>query len=259
MGCNNSKAAVQYEEIVPLCEAPGVVFHEEIQTVNGSSRNVASWLPEEGPVKATVVVSHGLSEHILCYYGIATELAKHGFAVYGVDHVSHGKSSGNKGVIPDGKLMYQDFIAFGNSVREKHPDIPLFLLAHSMGTLVGIMSINGITGLKAVVLSGPAIFAGPAASSPFGIGCLYPLSQTPVAACLTSVTSVVDPQGSAAPLVVGEITSNPEELERIRKDPRRAQPYVTNKTAYELVKLIDSVKKELPNIKVWISCSALRG
>jgi alpha-beta hydrolase superfamily lysophospholipase len=249
MGCNTS-TAVQYAEITDLCQCPGVLFHEEIQVLNNASRNVASWLPELEPVKAAVIISHGLNEHILRYYGIATELAKHGFAVYGIDHVSHGKSTGKRGVIPDCTVMYRDFIAFGTSINEKHPTVPLFMLAHSMGTLVGMMSINSIPQLKAAVLSGPAVIAGPGSSSPFGMRCLYPLSQTSFAICLTSVTSAVDPRGAAAPLVLEEITSDPDELERIRKDPRLAPPIVTNKSAYEVVKLINATKAEIPNIMV---------
>lgn len=249
MGCTGS-TQIEYAEILDQCVAPGVVFNEEISTVNGSKRNTVSWLPETLPIKAVVLISHGLNEHALRYYGIAVALAKVGFAVHAIDHASHGKSDGKRGVIADHTVLYHDFIAFGNTIHEQYPTLPLYLLAHSMGTLVGMMSINGIKGLRAVVLSGSAVFSGPAASSPFGIRCLYPLSQTSVAVCLTSITSVLDPGGPAAPLVVEEISSDAEELERNRTDPRMAAPVVTNKSAYELVKLINEVKAEIPNIKV---------
>jgi alpha-beta hydrolase superfamily lysophospholipase len=249
MGCSNSKA-VEYAEIINLCEYPGVAFKEEIKVINGSNRNVAAWVPEEVPIKAVIIVSHGLNEHILRYAGISIELAKRGYAVHGIDHVSHGKSDGRRAVIADHKVMYEDFIAFGNDVHAQYPTLPLFLLAHSMGTLVGMMSINRIPDLRAAVLSGPAIFSGPGSSSPFGIRCLYPLSQTSLAVCLTSVTSSLDPAGPAAPLVATEISSDPAELELIRHDPRMAPPVVTNKSAYSVVKLIGEVKAEIPNIKV---------
>jgi len=249
MGCTGS-TQIEYVEILDQCVAPDVVFHEEIVTVNGGQRNTATWLPETLPVKAVVLISHGLNEHSLRYYGIAVALAKAGFAVHAIDHVSHGKSDGKRGIIVDHTVLYNDFIAFGKSVRDQYPTLPLFLLAHSMGTLVAMKSINGIDGLRAVVLSGAAVFSGPAASSPFGIRCLYPLSQTSAAVCLTSITSVLDPGGSAAPLVIDELSSDPEELERNRKDPRVAPAMVTNKSAYELVKLIAEVKEEIPNITV---------
>ena len=250
MGCNNSKEVVEYAEILDHCVSPDVVFHEEITSVNGSNRNVVSWLPESLPVKAIVLISHGLNEHSLRYFGIAIELAKLGFGVYSIDHVSHGKSDGKKGIIADNTVLYLDFISFSKMIRDQYPQVPLFLLAHSMGTLVALKSINSIPDLSAVVLSGSALFSGPAASSPFGIRCLYPLSQTSFALCLTSVTSVIDPAGPAAPLVVTEITSDPAELELIRRDPRQCPAVVSNKSAFELSKLIAAVKEEVPNIKV---------
>jgi acylglycerol lipase len=249
MGCTGSQQ-VDYVEIVPRCSAPEVDFAEETITLNGAVRNTAAWLPKDGPIKAVVLASHGLNEHCLRFYGIAIELAKVGFAVHAIDHASHGKSDGKRGVIADHRVMYNDFIAFGQSVKKKYPTMPLFLLAHSMGTLVGLMSINSIADIQAVVLSGPAIFAGPGASSPFGIRCLYPLSQTAFAECLTSVTSVIDPGGPAAPLVVQDLTSDAAELEINRTDPRVAPPVVTNKSAYEVVKLIAAAKKEIPLVKV---------
>ena len=50
--------------------------------------------------------------------------------------------------------------------------------------------------------------------------------------------------------VISELSSDPEELDRNRLDPRVAPPMVTNKSAFELVKLIAEVKEEIPNIKV---------
>ena len=249
MGCSDSKQ-VEYVEIVSRCASPGVTFHEEITVINGGNRNVVSWVPETLPIKAIIIVSHGLNEHALRYYGVGIELANHGYGVYAIDHVSHGKSDGKRGIIENHATMCEDFTAFGIFVKEQYPTLPMYLLAHSMGTLVGIKSINGIKDLKAVVLSGAAIFSGPGSSSPFGCRCLYPLSQTSFAVCLTSVTSVLDPGGPAAPLVVGELTSDPVELEINAKDPRVAPPIVTNKSAYEVVKLIAAAKLEIPNIKV---------
>lgn len=251
MGCSGSKQ-VDYVEITGRCVSPGVIFNEEILVINSGNRNVVSWLPETS-IKATIIISHGLNEHALRYYGIGIELAKCGFAVYAIDHASHGKSDGKRGIIADQEIMCEDFIAFGKFVKEQNSALPMFMLAHSMGTLVGIMSINGIKNIKAVVLSGPAIFSGPGASSPFGCRCLYPLSQTSFAVCLTSVTSVLDPGGPAAPLVIEELTSDPAELEINAKDPRVAPPVVTNKSAYEVVKLIAAAKQEIPNIKVIVT------
>ena len=48
------------------------------------------WIPEE--VRGTVVLVHGMSEHIARYDAFAKFLAENGFLVSGLDLPSHGKS-----------------------------------------------------------------------------------------------------------------------------------------------------------------------
>mmetsp|Transcript_9040 Transcript_9040/g.14996 ORF Transcript_9040/g.14996 Transcript_9040/m.14996 type:complete len:366 (+) Transcript_9040:52-1149(+) len=258
MGCCKS-VPVEYVELTEKCTAAGVQFEEDRIQLEGiiGKRNIVSWKPDptvsKSP-KAIVMIAHGLNEHSLRYYGIGLALVKLDFAVYSMDHMSHGLSEGRRGVITDHCRLYQDFIVFGRYIKDKHPTLPLFLLCHSMGTLVSLMSINEIQDIQAVVFSGCALFGGPGATSPFGCRCLYPLSQTSAAACVTSITSVLDPGGPAAPLVPAELTSNAEELDTNTKDPRMSAPIVANKSAYELVKLIAKAKEEIPNITVPFVC-----
>ncbi|RYG66235.1 hypothetical protein EON64_10205, partial [archaeon] len=136
----------------------------------------------------------------------------------------------------------------------QHDALAVFVLAHSMGTLATIMALNRLERVKAVALSGPAIFAGPAASSPFGLRCLYPLSQTTFASCLTSCTSALDPRGPAAPLDLQAVTSHPDEIDIILHDPRRNKPVIMNRTARELLCLIREVKAEVPRITLPLLC-----
>ena len=53
--------------------------------------HAAEWLPETAP-RAVLVLSHGVSEHILRYEPFAAFLTEHGFAVCGHDHLGHGLS-----------------------------------------------------------------------------------------------------------------------------------------------------------------------
>ena len=153
MGCSQAKPVVHHE-LLDRCTAPGVKFEEHIEEVNGGKRNVVSWFPESGEPKAIVLVSHGLGEHALCYYNIAIALVNAGYGVYAIDHVSHGLSDGPRGRIMNHTTLYADFIAFGNSKRGLHPKLPCFIVAHSMGTLVAMMSVMKITNVSAIVFSG---------------------------------------------------------------------------------------------------------
>lgn len=254
MGCCSS-APVEWADLAEKCPADGVRFHEEVINVNGKRRNVASWLPaEDVSPKAVLFVVHGLVEHSLCYYNVAHAFVRQQYCVFAMDHVSHGKSDGERGVIRDHQDLYNDLVEFINTKRKEYEALPIFMLAHSMGTLAAIMAINRIPDLKAVAFSASPIFAGPASASPFGIRCLHPLTRTSAVRCLTSVTAAVDPRGMAAPLDITAISSDPDELDVIRRDPRRGMSYVTNKTARELLLLIDQVKQEVPRIALPFLC-----
>jgi len=94
------------------------------------------------------------------------------------------------------------------------------------------------------------LYTGPGVSSPFGFRCLYPITQTSVAITLTSLLASIDPSGAAAPLLQEEITSDINDLMKLKKDKRMGPNYVTNKSAYEVLKLVDNSKLEIKNIKI---------
>ena len=52
-----------------------------------------AWLPD-GDVKAVLFLVHGLGEHCGRYMNHVNHFVPLGYAVYGLDHVGHGKSGG---------------------------------------------------------------------------------------------------------------------------------------------------------------------
>ena len=60
----------------------------------------------------------------------------------------------------------------------------------------------------------------------------------------------MDPAGIAAPLLQSEITSDEKELIKLKNDKRMGPSNVSNKSAYEILKLVADAKVELPNVKV---------
>ena len=50
-----------------------------------------AWLPD-GDVKAVLLVVHGLGEHSGRYMNVVNHFVPLGYAVYGLDHIGHGKS-----------------------------------------------------------------------------------------------------------------------------------------------------------------------
>ena len=99
------------------------------------------WLPDRD-IKGVLQICHGMVEYIDRYDEFAEFMSEHGYYVVGHDHLGHGKSiqteadlgyfderKGNQYVIGD---IYQ----LQEMTRKKYPDVPYFMLGHSMGSFI---------------------------------------------------------------------------------------------------------------------------
>ena len=195
MGLAQSKPIV-YEEL--YMKSDEVNFAETPIMIRNAERNMAHWLPKDSTTKAIIIVAHGLDEHSLSHAGFGIHFAKKNFGVYAMDHYAHGKSGGKKGLIDDFRILPADFIEFVKKISSENKDKKIFIFAHSMGTLVTIISLKEIESMiTAVIFSACALFAGPDSASPFGLRFLYPISQTSIAPALTNFLAYLDPNGPA--------------------------------------------------------------
>lgn len=115
------------------------------------------------PAPARVVVlSHGYGEHIGRYEHVAASLVERGAAVYGPDHLGHGESEGERVLIADIEPVVDDLHAVVRLAREQHPELPVVLVAHSMGGLIGARYAQRHGDeLAGLVLSAPSIGLAP--------------------------------------------------------------------------------------------------
>ena len=93
------------------------------------------------PVKGIYLIAHGVCEHIDRFDGLARSLAEKGFAIYGEDHLGHGKTAPSKkyiGQLPGqaDQHIVDDMHILYNIAIENHPNVPVFMLGHSMGSFV---------------------------------------------------------------------------------------------------------------------------
>ncbi len=97
-------------------------------------------LPEK-PI-AMLEISHGMAEHIERYLPFMEYLAEQGILVFGHNHIGHGGSVASEkdlGYMPwkDGvDTLVSDVLADGKRMKASYPQLPLFLLGHSMGSFV---------------------------------------------------------------------------------------------------------------------------
>ena len=92
----------------------------------------------EHPLAALVVV-HGLFEHSRRYEELGEFMGGHQFSTFAMDLRGHGASEGRRGHVRRFDVLLQDLDRFRREVQGLVPvHLPLFLLAHSLGGLIGL-------------------------------------------------------------------------------------------------------------------------
>lgn len=115
-----------------------------------------TWKPEQP--KGSMVLVHGMNEHIGRYAHVADFFANQGFAIYGLDHRGYGQSEGPRCFVS----RFQDYLDDLRIVVEmaaKEHGTPM-MVGHSLGGLISFRyALAFPETLRALVVSSP-YFAG---------------------------------------------------------------------------------------------------
>ena len=119
-------------------------------------------LPAGSPASATVLLVHGLGEHMGRYAALARDLNTWGYAVRAYDQYGHGASDGPRGGLPSAPRLLDDLAQVVDQTRAgMAAGQPLLLLGHSMGGLVAARFVAlQRRPLEGLVLSSPALDPG---------------------------------------------------------------------------------------------------
>lgn len=138
-----------------------------LDTRDGERVVVHRWEPS-GRVRGAVNIAHGLAEHAARYATFAETLTAEGYAVYAEDHRGHGATVSDPddlGLLAPERgwaRLLDDVHRVGSRARTDHPDVPLVLLGHSMGSFVAQQVLFTFPGsVDGAVLSGPSGAPGP--------------------------------------------------------------------------------------------------
>lgn len=116
-----------------------------------------SWLPE-GEVKAVLLIVHGIGEHSGRYMNLVNHFVPLGYAVYGLDHPGHGNSEGTRVFVERFSDFTDTLKIYFDQIRTAQPGKPIFLVAHSMGGLIGcVYLLDHQDELSGAIVSAPAI------------------------------------------------------------------------------------------------------
>ncbi len=160
------------EDGVELATAAWPTARQAIHKPSDNPRDKAS-----GNSADTVLLVHGLGEHVQRYAWLAAQLNASGWNVVGYDLRGHGRSGGRRGGMPAADTMLCDLGAMVDRVRRGQPGQlgqpgqpgQLVLLGHSMGGLIAARFVAEALQaapaawsrpVDALVLSSPALDAG---------------------------------------------------------------------------------------------------
>uniref|UniRef100_A0A8C6S9K0 Monoglyceride lipase n=1 Tax=Neogobius melanostomus TaxID=47308 RepID=A0A8C6S9K0_9GOBI len=142
-------AARLYPQGVPYSDLPHIV------NADGLHLFCRYWEPS-GPPRALVFVIHGAGEHVGPYDEVAQRLKELQLLVFAHDHVGHGQSEGERMNIKDFQIYVRDVLQHVDLMKNRHPGIPIFLVGHSMGGAISILTAcERPSEFKGVVLIAP--------------------------------------------------------------------------------------------------------
>src|SRR5262245_50341166 len=131
--------------------------HEEgwLEGAEGARIYWQAWLPE-GESRASVVLSHGISEHSARYAHLGGRLVESGFGLYALDHRGHGHSDGTGANIGRLEYVVTDLLRLVRLVEERDGGRRPFLLGHSMGGEFALaFALEHQEAIAGLLLSGP--------------------------------------------------------------------------------------------------------
>jgi len=177
-------------------------------------------LPEGEQPRGLVFISHGFSEHLGLYQHVAAALTEKGLMPFGHDHRGHGRSGGKRAYIDDVDEYVDDIFKHARKMAGRYPNVPLFLLGHSMG---GMVALRAAVRDQQDAHQWPRLFSGLALEGPliipgmplyWGMDLRSTACRTAFATALLTLLDAYDPEMTVGKPYLDTITSC-EEAKRV--------------------------------------------
>ncbi|XP_053526292.1 monoglyceride lipase isoform X5 [Artibeus jamaicensis] len=159
------------EESSPRRTPQSVPYQDLPHLVNADGQYLFCryWKPTGTP-KALIFVSHGAGEHCGRYDELAQMLVGLELLVFAHDHVGHGQSEGERMVVSDFHVFIRDVLQHVDIMQKDYPGLPVFLLGHSMGGAIAILTAAEKPGhFSGMVLISPLVLANPESATTFKV------------------------------------------------------------------------------------------
>jgi len=112
--------------------------------IAGYNAQAVTFTPDS-EVKAGAVLIHGQGDFIERYHSVADIFCRYGIKIIGIDLPGHGETSGTKGDIPSVQIAEKFIDTAYHKLLENTPKIPIGILSHSVGALLGMRELPSFT------------------------------------------------------------------------------------------------------------------
>ena len=115
-------------------------------------------MPREA--KAGLIIVHGIAEHAARYRHAADAFAARHIASFVYDQRGHGESPGTR---THGHFAHfaLDLRLIAENLRQRFPELPLFVWGHSMGSVVVLLAAPDLEWIRGMITTGCALDAMP--------------------------------------------------------------------------------------------------
>lgn len=162
----------------PVMRAEPVLAANYIQSVDGALLGLRSWQAETP--RAIILGVHGMNDYSRMYDGAGAWWARSAsITTYAIDLRGFGNSPGFGQWVGD-ETMVADLRAALGAVRARHPDLPVYVMGHSMGAgLVIAAEAEETLGADGIILAAPGIWGGGAMPFPLRLSANIAASIAP--------------------------------------------------------------------------------
>lgn len=196
-----------------------------------------AWAPPEGtPVRAALVVVHGLGDHARRYAALAQTLNAQGVAVLAQDHRGHAGSGGARQRIDSVAQTAGDVELALQEAARRWPGVPLVLHGHSFGGLVAThVAATATQPLAGVVVSSAAL--------------QRPASVSDAQLAIVRTLSALAPGLGLEPLDVAKVVREPAAQAALTADPLIAREKLPARTVAALLMGVDAIQPRLAQVR----------
>jgi alpha-beta hydrolase superfamily lysophospholipase len=205
---------------------------ERIETTGGLTLFVRSWRPDAN-ARGVVVIVPGFNSHSGYYGWVAEQLVAAGLVVYAVDLRGRGQSDGERFYVEKFTDYVDDVSAVVTLAKSRERGLPLFVLGHSAGGVVGCLYAldypRELTGLIS------ESFAHEIPAPDFALAVFKGLSHLAPHAHILHLKNEI-------------FTRDPKAVQVMEADPLIAHETQPTKTLAEMVRADERLKKEFPSM-----------